>query len=135
MEIEKNFFLLCENAILDDQKRLTLVNLFEVLNTNSVPVMHPQFYLVANLFIKKSYKNKTLKVSFSIISPSGKEVLTNPPVISKPVFKGKNEGFIVRLNRLLFSEFGKHSVKLLINRHEFASMPLTVRKVLKKNVN
>jgi len=135
MEIEKIFFLFCENAILDDKKRLTLVNLFEVLNTNSVPVMLPQFYLVTNLFIKESFENKTLKVSFSITSPSGKEVLTNPPAITKPVSKGKNEGFIVKLNRLLFPEFGKYSVKLLINKSEFASMPLTIRKVSKKDAN
>lgn len=44
-----NYIIVCENAFLSDpSKNLSLINTFDTINTNSLPVLFPRFSVVVN---------------------------------------------------------------------------------------
>jgi len=50
MENKLNFLVVCENAILADiSKNLSLINIFDVINTIGFPTMFPKFSVVFGL--------------------------------------------------------------------------------------
>lgn len=133
MKIEKNFFLLCENAIIDKENRATIVNLYDVINTQNLPAAVPQVTLVANFKLIKTKKEELkakISVSVSIVSPSGK-IIFNSPKQEREIEKNKDIqilGLFINIQGVILSEFGIYSVKLSADNNEIAQLSFEVKR-------
>jgi len=138
MNIKKNFLLVCENALLDNNNKLSLIGIFSAINTSKVPAMHPNLFVVANLSIEEIKKVTNIKLSVEIFSPSGKQIIQKPPVIERPLEvkdSTQNVGCIFEIRNILFPEFGLYDVNLVINDKKFETFTLEVREQQTQNVN
>jgi len=137
MKISKNFFLLCENTILDKSNRLTIVNLYNIVNSEKLPGVPVQFTLVANLKIEAEKKNKKLpnKINVSLIikSPSEKKIFEFPEQFREIDQKKREQdiGVVMNIQGLALPEFGKYKVNLLVDDKKVASLPFEFRKKVK----
>ncbi|MFH1610557.1 MAG: hypothetical protein ABIA91_01580 [Patescibacteria group bacterium] len=134
MKISKNFFLLCESTILDKSNRLTIVNLYNAVNSEKLPGDMAQFTLVANLKVGAEKKDKKLpdKINVSLVvkSPSGKNIFKFPEQ-AREIDKNKKEqdiGIVMSVQRLSLPEFGKYKVNLLVDDKKVADFPFEFRK-------
>ena len=138
MDIKKNILLVCENAILDESKRLSLINTFDVLYAPSIPVRHDKFFVVGNFRIEKAtVKDKNLELSVTITSPSGKELIQKPPVITRPVDHAgsvQNIGGIFEMRGVIFPEFGDYKINFFVNKNLMDYFCLSVKKQIKSDV-
>ena len=78
MNIEKNFLLVCENVILDDKNKLSLIGTFNAINVLKLPAAH-NLFVVANLGIKEVKKPTNIKLKVEVVAPTGKQIVQNPP--------------------------------------------------------
>lgn len=131
MEIEKNYFLICENAILDLHSKLTVINIFEILNTKSLPVTIGRFFMVLNLTVKNPLKSDSkLTLAIGIKSPSGKNIDIKLGTIEKEIDISNNHqniGFLVDVNNFVFNEFGIYKFIATINQKNVAFLNLEVK--------
>jgi len=138
MIIKKNFLLVCENAILDESKRLSLINTFDILFAPNVPVRNDKFFVIGNFRIEKATGiDKNLEFSVTITSPTGKEIIVNPPVITKPFNHGdlpQNVGGIFEMRGVIFSEFGEYKINFFVNKKLMDYFCLDVKQQNKPNV-
>lgn len=138
MDIKKNFLLVCENAILDGSNRLSLINSFDILFTPNIPARNDKFFVVGNFRIEKAaQKDKNLELSVAITSPSGKELVQNPPVITKPVDYSElpqNIGGIFEMRGVIFPEFGEYKINFFVNKELMDFFCLNVKQQTKLNV-
>lgn len=137
MKITKNFFLLCENTVLGQNNKLTIVNLYDALFAESVPIMPQNFTLVANLNLQEVKKtDKLINLGISIISPSGEDILKRKFRQKReidPTKKNQKVGIVINLLGIPFPEYGSYLIKLLANRKEVSSLVFSVNKPPKSN--
>ena len=76
MNIEKNFLLVCENVILDDKNKLSLIGTFNAINVLKLPAAH-NLFVVANLGIKE-VKKPIYKKNPEYVELTGYEKYSQP---------------------------------------------------------
>jgi len=133
MKIEKNFFLLCENAVLDKDNRVTIVNIYDIVNSIGIPIALSQFTLAANFKVSREEKEtlpSKIDVLVSIFAPSGKKIFDFPKQERKIDVKKdtQNIGILANIQGINLPEFGIYNVKLLINGNELAQLSFEAKK-------
>jgi len=133
MKIEKNFFLLCENAVLDKDNRVTIVNIYDIVNSVDIPTVLSQFTLAANFKVSREKKEtlpSKIDVLVSIFAPSGKKIFDSPKQERKIDVKKdtQNIGILANIQGINLSEFGIYNVKLLVNGNEIAQLSFEAKK-------
>jgi hypothetical protein len=113
-----SYVALCERLIIDEQtKKVSIIDVFDTLNTIGVPFMAPDFVVFAS-FDKEQSEDTIYNTSLSI-------TLNNKSVFEQPIpidFKGKNKSrMIVRINQLIIHEEGNLMFKINNSEvnHEF----------------
>jgi hypothetical protein len=141
MNIEKNFFVICENAVLDkDSGTISLIKIFETLNTLRVPVPNHRFFLVANFIITNpTSEERSLDFQLSVISPSGNNLISNNPLtLVKPIditLPTQNIGIMIQMTGLTFPEIGIYKFNLSTNGNQIASLNLEIKTGIPQNAN
>lgn len=134
MKIEKNFFLICENAILDEKGLISLIKIFDTIHAEKLPAIRPQLTFVANLIVQElSKKDENITMSIKLISPSGKAVKF-PDVTRKIKRKGQktqNEGLIMDISGIRFLEFGQYKALLSVNGKQLSGLSFYLEKLTK----
>lgn len=136
MNIEKNFLLVCENVILDDKNKLSLIGTFNAINVLKLPAAH-NLFVVANLGIKEVKKPTNIKLKVEVVAPTGKQIVQNPPVIEKELEVKdavQNVGGIFEMRNMVFAEIGIYEINLIVNEKQIGVFPLEIRKVIPPNV-
>lgn len=133
MKIEKDFFLLSENAVLDKDNRLTIVNIYDVVNSVSTPAIISRFTLAANFKIvreKKESLSPKIIISISILDPSGQNIFNSPK--QERMIDVKKEiqkiGIIANIQGISLPEFGIYHIKLFIDDKEVAQLSFEAKK-------
>lgn len=112
MVIEKNLFVLCENTILDNNGKLTVVNIYDMIYADTVPAVHGRLYFVANIKLQDlSKEDSKVAVKLYIKSPSNIDMLPQAPTLEiQPDLSKKiqNIGIRLEVNGVVFSEFGTY---------------------------
>lgn len=133
MKIEKNFFLLCENAVLDKYNKVTIVNIYDIVNLVGVPKVLSQFTLAANFKVLREKKEKLpskIDVLVLIFAPSGKKIFGSPKQEREIDVKKdtQNIGILADIQGITLPEFGIYNVKLLVNSNEIAQLSFEAKK-------
>lgn len=114
-DVKLNFLHVCDYVSFSEGK-LNILGVFKSINTNSVPVIHPQMFLVANVGINKSGKYKQ---SIKIVNEASKsEIFRQDFDLNIEIPKGKKQaevGTVAQLNNINFANYGKYVVQVIID--------------------
>lgn len=131
MNIKNTFFLLADSVIQDEQsKKISLINIFDQLNTPKFPALVPPFFLVSQFVIVNSKSNKTnnsglIEYKFTITEAGGDEISLGSGKIKREF--DKKLGAIMKVNGYVFKKAGSHLFKFIIDSKTIAEFDLIVR--------
>ena len=66
MTVSVNFFLLCENFIVDDKQRPSIINIYDNIWSQQFPATHPKLVYASNINIQDSGTTKSAIVELKI---------------------------------------------------------------------
>ena len=131
MKTERNFLVLCENFIVDEKGRASLINLYDIVFSESFPALHPTLKYVFNVRIFDSGNNKSLTFSFLLEDKSGKKLFevkdSSAPV--HPKMKIQNVGGVIDVINTQFDKPQQYVAKLIIDEKTIAEHFLETRLV------
>lgn len=131
MEIAKDYLLVCENVILGGDEKLSLINLFDRLRGNDLPISYGQFYLAGRfIFSGKLAKKRTVPVEISLHTPSGKNVPTtiptNIPTLDIEPFTGNTKkGILLGVPGIVMEEEGSYKFEVKIDNKVVAEVKIS----------
>lgn len=111
-----NYFLLCENLLRDDKGRITLVNIFDSIHAEKLPVSPLKFTLAMSLLLnKEDIIDNSVNVTIEIYD-SKKKIMVKIEGNATLTTNESNLVTSVELGgRLILESFNKHTAKLSIN--------------------
>ena len=99
------------NEVIEDKRssNKTLVSLFNSIAVSALPAMHPRLFLMASL----TNLGEDEPISFSVKSPSGKEIMHMDGSASSDGDRLGSIDLVVEVLGLTVGEMGVHSVDVL----------------------
>lgn len=114
-DIKQNFLHVCDYVSFSEGK-LNILGVFKNINTNTVPVVHPQMFIVANVKINKSGKYKQ---SIKMVNEGGEtEIFRQDFDLNIEIPKGKKQaevGTVAQLTGISFANYGKYKVQVIVD--------------------
>ncbi|MBI2889019.1 MAG: hypothetical protein HYY10_03810 [Candidatus Liptonbacteria bacterium] len=105
-----NFLHVCENAFFSEEKKLSVIGIFDLIKTDGLPAFHPRFSIAINVTGVIFDKKKTIE----IISPSGNKIVSSEMKLvnleNKP-----NANLVINLIGARFPEKGIYRIIFKIN--------------------
>jgi len=130
MQVTKNLAVLCENTALDKDNKITLFNVFDVINASAIPGVYPKMYCVVNFQVKDLPANKReLQAQLKIKGP-GDIYLVHGMQVAVPIDPSKkiqSVGTNFELYNLLFSQEGVYSAEVYLEDILQAEVSFTVK--------
>lgn len=114
-DVKLNFLHVCDYVSFSEGK-LNILGIFKNINSNSVPVIHPQMFAVVNVKISKSGKYKQSLKMVNEIDQT--EIFKQDFDLNIEIPKGKKQaevGTVAQLNNINFINFGKYKIQVFIN--------------------
>ncbi len=110
-KVKLNFAVTCDQTIIDDKGKLSILGIFQKIYTQSVPALHNKFTLVINTIgePKSSYLQK-----IEIVNPQDNKSIAT--LEQKIEFKERgSNNFIGNFINTIFPNFGKYFIKITID--------------------
>lgn len=124
--IVNNFFIVCETAFTDKASgNLSIINIFENINSASFPAMHPKFTAIVNFSVPKP---KEIHCFVVLKDPKGVDMLKSQEYIVTTTMENQKVQILNGFVGTVFKEPGTHRITLLVNDEEIASTELFVKK-------
>jgi len=125
-KIKLNFAFLCDNAFFSEGGKLNLIGIFKTISSKSLPVIHPQIFVVANVDVQKG---KEYKETIKIVDEDGKNIQSPIDFVfsidrDSP---DSESGFMGQFNGLKFEKEGMYALKILIDDEVIGSIPFEVK--------
>lgn len=132
MKVTKNYFILAENAFFGPDKKVTIVNIYDIIYAERLPALHGKLTFASNFTFEKPNKtDKEIEVSFSVKSPSGKEMLNPTEKMKQSIntdLETQNVSIIFNVDGVIVSEYGVYHAELMINSKKEAELKIHVKK-------
>ncbi len=113
MRFNQKYFLLCENATLAKDGKISLINVFDDIYAPKYPATHPLAYFVSNIEISDVEKESDIEFSLQINHGSRKKLLPQELKIIKKVVKGNSTvGLIYSISNLFIPSNGIYSAEI-----------------------
>lgn len=133
MKIQKNYFLLCENAIVGEKGKASIISIYDVVFADKLPAAHGKLIFVANYKLELETKDGAeIEVRVSLKSPSNKELVEKDGLrVNKVLDRSKkiqSMGDIFEVNGVVFNEYGLYKCVLSVNGKEIAVTQFEVKK-------
>ena len=119
------YALLCDNAFLSIDRKVNIIGVFETINAQKFPVVHPKFVIVGS--IEPSKRN--FKMSLNIIGEDEKPILGDiqEREVDLPAeAKGQNFNFIIEVINTNFIGPGAYRVQVAIDGKVIGEVPFKV---------
>jgi len=114
-DVKLNFLHVCDYVSFSEGK-LNILGVFKNINAHSVPVIHPQMFVVVNVRITRSGKyRQTLKMINEI---NQIEIFKQDFDLNIDIPKGKKQvevGTVAQLNNISFSNYGKYKIQVFLD--------------------
>lgn len=125
-----NYLLVCDNAFIGENKKLSLIGIFENLTFEKLPGRHLSLAVVGNVTISESIENN-ISVSLKLIrKPQKKIEITFPEAVIKPEGKkferGRRVNFIVTIGNLPFEAAGEYAFQAYLNEEKIGEVAFKV---------
>jgi len=129
-----DYFVVCETTISDEDSRVSLINIFDTINTKTLPLRSDKFYVAFSVFLdaKTVVKKSEMKIVFT--QKSNKNDIYTATTDIKP-FNNKGGYGLVKLtsglnigNDIQFDEPGFYIYTLYVNDVQIVHNEFRVRK-------
>jgi hypothetical protein len=123
--IKSNFAFICDQAFFSEGGKLNVIGIFKKINGKTLPLQHPQMYIVSSVFIEgsgtfeKEIKIVRVRDNFEIISPLKFTLIAKGD-------KGAEFGVLGQLSNLKFDEAGNYEVRIFVNSNLVNKVPFNV---------
>lgn len=121
--------LLADYANVSREGKLNILGIFDNINAQSLPAIHPQMQLVLTLEADRGDADKDHKIEIELIDADGTKLFSiggDLRFTSPPPGERIKVNHIIQLNNLQFNHFGSHEFKIRINNEVRQSVPLSV---------
>jgi hypothetical protein len=129
MVVKKDYVLLCENLLVDDTGKVTIVNAFDTIYVDQVPTIQPALFFVAQVIVEQSEKKDEGTTNFvlKVVGPSKKEILSNTMEVKINSELPLQKNVIgVQLGAMPLEEFGTYQFILSFDSKKIVQRDLTV---------
>jgi hypothetical protein len=129
MDHSVDFFLLCENVIIDDKARASIINIYDAIFATQLPALHGNLHFISRVTPKAKVKDSVkAKCGLSIKSPSGKERLMIKSNDVEIEFTKERPSMIVNVQipGVVFDEFGEYTASFSVNDKAVAKTKFSV---------
>lgn len=122
---------LCDYAIVSQEGKPSICGIFDRLNAQSVPVVHPLMHLVFEIELHRVEAERAFQIHVSLLDADGEKVmeLKGDHVPTDQAHSGR-QTIVVRqllaIQGLVFPKFGEYEFVLTLNGSVGATLPLTV---------
>lgn len=126
--------LLADYANVSREGKLNILGIFDRINAQSIPAVHPQMQLIMTIEADRVEANRGHKVDVELIDEDGTKLFSIGGTLkfsSPPPGERIRINHIIQLNNLKFDRFGKYDFKILINNEVRKSIPLTITEIRK----
>lgn len=126
--------LLADYANVSREGKLNILGIFDRINAQSIPAVHPQMQLIMTIEADRVESNRGHKVDVELIDEDGTKLFSIGGTLkfsSPPPGERIRINHIIQLNNLKFDRFGKYDFKILINNEVRKSIPLTITEIRK----
>jgi hypothetical protein len=125
--VKFDYLLFCEDVIIDAQKRASLINTFDTINSTQFPAINHRFKVMFRLASNVTKPtSKELEFKLLLTTDKGKELAKAEG--SQKVVLNPDEGLAsaIDLSGLVFEKPGKYFIQLFLNGEELAKKVLRV---------
>lgn len=127
--------LVADYANISQEGKLNILGIFDRINAQSVPAVHPQMQLIMALEADRAEAEREHKIEIQLIDADGNKLFA---IEGHMKFDTPSPGerirlnHITQLNNLQFNRFGAYEFKILINSEVRKSVSLTVFEIKKE---
>jgi hypothetical protein len=124
--------LLADYANVSREGKLNILGIFDNINAQNVPAIHPQMQLVLTMEADRGDADKEHKIEIELIDADGTKLFSiggDLRFTSPPPGEHIKVNHIIQLNNLQFNRFGNYEFKILMNNEVRHSVPLSVAEV------
>ena len=129
-KLRLNFLFLCDHILIEENKKISVIGIFNIINLKEVPGTYVKFVLVGNFSILDK-KVKDLNVKVNLVDPNGKPVALPVPLIKLPAApkgkKLKDVNFYLEFNNLKFESEGEYKFEMLVNKEFLGTYKFQVK--------
>lgn len=109
-DVKLNFLHICENAFVSQDKKLSVINIFNQIRASNFPAAHPKFSIVTNISgIEGEYSEVV-----EIIAPNG-EIVARAENNKMIIQKDGAANFIANFIGVVFPVDGKYKIVVKVN--------------------
>ncbi len=134
--MEVSLALLADCANISREGKLNIMGIFDRINAQSIPVVHPQMQLIMTLEADRAEADREHKIEVELIDSDGAKLFAigghiqfGPP----PPGERVKVNHIIQLNNVQFNRFGVHEFKILLNNEVRRSVPLHIVEARKES--
>ncbi len=123
-----DLLVICDHALFSQDKKLSIIGIFDRLFVKSVPANHAKMVIAASIVGKN---DSDCTVSLEFISPSGKNLVGIKPIFMNVRLGANGKGNLIsEIVGFPVSEVGEYKVRMLINGESLREIPLYVQQVI-----
>lgn len=111
-----NFAIICDNAFLDKQNRLNIVQSFNTINAEEFPAIHQRLTVVTNYIAEAKDLNKKKEQTVAIFDPENHKIIDNTIVTETNTTTGNEVQFISYFLNIPLKTEGTYTVKVYLDQ-------------------
>ncbi len=129
MKIAPKFFVLCENYIVDDKQRPSVINMYDSIFAPEFPATHQLLKYAANIEVQQSKKTDHVHLQLKLEGSDGDLVFESPVQEAKimPNMDDQISGAVFDIQMVPFPAAGRYTASLLVNDTVIATHHVQLR--------
>jgi hypothetical protein len=123
-----NFGFICDYASFSENGKLNILGIFKNINGTSVPLVHPQLYIVVNILIDKPGNYKEI---IKLVRKEDNTEIITPLEFNLAAPQAADEkkvelGVVGQMNNVKFDKGGEYIFKIILNDEVIGEIPLKI---------
>jgi len=132
MKINSKFFVLCENYLVDDKQRPSIINMYDSIFAPEFPATHQLLKYAGNIEIKNPKTVNHVHLQLKLEDPDG-ELVFESPVQEAKIVPNMDEqiiGAVFDMQMVPFKQAGRYTASLIVNDAVIATHHVQLREHL-----
>lgn len=132
-KFEKNYLVICDSVIKDENGKISVIGIYNVVLAKQFPVFHPKFVLVGNIkILDKNIKDAMLNVE--LVNSEGNRVGFEIPAVkltsinNNPYGEVNDHNIIYEIGNIKFDQPGRYAFRVKLESEEIGEAEFFVSK-------